>query len=157
MIAIGEVRTRLRREPLRAPFVTALRTVTEVEAVVVEVRDRDGRTGIGEAVATGPITGELAGGIAAALDGPLRSAVLGRDAEDFEDLLRAVGAAVVANRSAKAAMDIALHDLRAQALGLPLHRLVHDVDPAWWLAGSPLRYEAGTLQLPNEVGLSGCR
>lgn len=124
MSTIGEVRTRLRREPLRAPFVTALRTVTEVEAVVVEVRDGDGRTGVGEAVATGPITGELSGGIAAALDGPLRSAVLGRDAEDFEDLLRAVRAAVVGNRSAKAAMDIALHDLRAQVLGLPLHRLL---------------------------------
>ncbi|HVX44643.1 MAG TPA: dipeptide epimerase [Mycobacteriales bacterium] len=124
MSLIRAVRTRVRREPLRAPFITALRTVTEIEAVAVEVQDADGRIGIGEAVATGPITGDLAGGIVAALDGPLRTAVLGRDIEDFEDLLRAVDAAVVGNHSAKAALDIALHDLRARTYGVPLHRLL---------------------------------
>ncbi|WP_419882036.1 o-succinylbenzoate synthase [Peribacillus sp. B-H-3] len=36
--------------PLKAPFQTHLETVTEREALVIEVRDHEGRTGYGEAV-----------------------------------------------------------------------------------------------------------
>lgn len=123
MIVTG-VSTSVRSAPLREPFVTALRMISEVEAVVVEVSTDDGPTGRGEAVATPAITGELTGGIVAAVEGPLRQVVVGRDLDDFEALLRAVARAVVANTSAKAAVDVALHDLRARSLGLPLYRLL---------------------------------
>jgi L-alanine-DL-glutamate epimerase-like enolase superfamily enzyme len=106
------------------PFVTALRTVTEVVAVDALVTTDDGLTGVGEAVATPVITGDLHGGIIAALEGPLRQAVVGLDLDDFEDLLRRVQRSVVGNTSAKAALDIALHDLRSRATGVALHRML---------------------------------
>jgi L-alanine-DL-glutamate epimerase-like enolase superfamily enzyme len=121
---ITDVTTRTRTAPLRMPFVTALRTVTEVVAIDAVVRTDDGAVGYGEAVATPVITGDTVGSIDAALSNELRAAVLGRELDDFEDLLRRVQTAMTGNRSAKAALDIALHDLRAKALGLPLYRLL---------------------------------
>ena len=120
---ITDVRTSRQTIPLRQPFVTALRTVTSVPAVRVEVVAGD-TSGSGEAAPTPVITGDLAAGIEAALAGPLRDAVVGRDLDDFEDVLRSVGTAVVGNTSAKAALDIALHDTRARALGLSLPGLL---------------------------------
>lgn len=121
---VTDVTTRVRTAPLRMPFVTALRAVTEVVAIDAIVHTDDGAVGRGEAVATPIITGDTSGSIVAALSNELRTAVLGRDLDDFEDLLRRVQTALTGNRSAKAALDIALHDLRAQALGVPLHRLL---------------------------------
>src|SRR5882757_8003186 len=121
---ITDVTTRTRTAPLRMPFVTSLRAVTEVAAIDAVVRTDDGLVGIGEAVATPVITGDTHGGIIAALEGPLTDAVVGRDLDDFEELLRRVQNALRGNFSAKAALDIALHDLRAAALGVPLHRLL---------------------------------
>lgn len=120
---ITDVRTSRHTLPLRQPFVTALRTVTSVLVVRVEVIAGDAR-GWGEAAPTPVITGDLADGIEAALLGPLRDTVVGRDLDDIEHVLRSVGKAVVGNTSAKAALDIALHDARARDLGLPLYRLL---------------------------------
>ena len=49
--------------PLRVPFKTALRTVSRVEDVVVELHTDTGAVGYGEAPPTGPITGDTTGGI----------------------------------------------------------------------------------------------
>lgn len=121
---IIDVTTRVRTAALRMPFVTSLRAVTEVVAIDAIVRTDDGAVGYGEAVATPIITGDTVGSIEAALRTTLREAISGRELDDFEDLLRCVQTALTGNRSAKAALDIALHDLRAQALGLPLHRVL---------------------------------
>ncbi len=121
--AITDIRTGRQTIPLRQPFVTALRTVTRVQVVQVEVVAGDG-SGWGEAAPTPVITGDLLAGIEAALLGPLRDAVVGRDLDDLEDVLRSVARAVVGNTSAKAALDIALHDARARTLGLSLHDLL---------------------------------
>lgn len=121
---ITGVSTRTRRARLRMPFVTALRTVTEVLAIDALVSTDDGLFGVGEAVPTPVLTGDTHGSIVAALEGPLRDAVLGADVEDFEELLRRIQTALTRNTNAKAALDIALHDLRSRATGLPLHRLL---------------------------------
>ena len=47
--------------PLRTPFKTALRTVSSVEDVIVEIHTDDGRIGYGEAPPTGAITGDTTG------------------------------------------------------------------------------------------------
>jgi L-Ala-D/L-Glu epimerase len=121
---IVEIRTHQVSVPLRTPFVTALRRVDKADSVLVEVRDEDGRSGWGEGTQTWKITGDAGPAITAALSGPLREAVLGKDPDDLEELTRAVASAVVGNTSAKAALDCALHDLAAQRLGVPLARLL---------------------------------
>lgn len=121
---ITEVRISRQRTALREPFVTALREVTAVESVLVLVRDSDGMTGIGEAVPTPPITGETRESIEAALAGPLRDAVVGMRLDEIDDILARISAAMVGNTSAKAGLDIALHDLWARSIGVPLHLLL---------------------------------
>ncbi|MDO9457839.1 dipeptide epimerase [Nocardioides sp.] len=114
-----EVRTRRLSVPLHTPFVTALRRTTTIETVLVEVVDSDGAVGWGEAPQVWQVTGDSLAGSQACLDGPLRDALLGRPADPRESTAL-VQQAVVANRSAKMAADVALHDLAARRAGLTL-------------------------------------
>ena len=106
--------------PLHTPFVTALRRTTTTDTVVVRVTDSDGVTGWGEAPQVWQVTGESLAGAEACVTGPLAAVVAGRDPDDLQALLRDVGAAVAANHGAKAAVDVALHDLVARRRGVSL-------------------------------------
>lgn len=123
-MTITEVRTRRMTVPLHTPFVTALRRTDTLETTVVELVDSDGRSGFGEAPQVWRVTGESLAGAEACLAGPLRDVVLGRDPGDLVDLAHAVATAVVGNHGAKAAMDVALHDLAARRAGLSLPRFL---------------------------------
>ncbi len=137
-MSILEVRTHLVSAPLHTPFVTALRRTGTTDTVVVEIVDDGGLHGFGEAPQVWRVTGESLAGARACLDGPLRDVLSGRDPDDLQSLLRDVRGAVVANNGAKAAADIALHDLAARRLGVPL-----------------ARYLGGTVdQVPTNVTLS---
>lgn len=110
--------------PLRTPFKTALRTVNSVEDVIVEIHTDDGRIGYGEAPPTGPITGDTTLGIIGAIQDHISKAILGRDVDDFEDIMVAVQKSIVGNTSAKAAVDMALWDLYGQLYHLPVYKLL---------------------------------
>jgi L-Ala-D/L-Glu epimerase len=105
---------------LHTPFVTALRRTTTVDTVVVQVTDSDGLTGWGEAPQVWQVTGESLAGAQACVDGPLAAALAGRDVDDLVATCRAVAGAVAANFGAKAAVDVALHDLAARRRGVSL-------------------------------------
>lgn len=109
---------------MHTPFVTALRHTSSLESLLVEVVDSDGRSGWGEAPQVWRVTGESMDGAAAACAGPLAAAIEGRNADDLAPLVTAVATAVPGNANAKAAVDVALHDLAAQRLGVPLVRLL---------------------------------
>jgi L-alanine-DL-glutamate epimerase-like enolase superfamily enzyme len=121
-VTIVELRTHRISAPLHTPFVTSLRRTTTTDTVVVELVDSDGRRGFGEAPQVWRVTGESLAGAQSCLDGPLRDVLVGADPDDLVPLLRRVRAAVHANHGAKAAADIALHDLAARRLGVPLAR-----------------------------------
>jgi L-alanine-DL-glutamate epimerase-like enolase superfamily enzyme len=108
---------------LHTPFVTALRSTSTVESLLVEIVDADGVSGWGEAPQVWRVTGESIAGAEACVDGPM-SFVVGRDPDDTWALTRAIADAVPGNNNAKAALDVALHDLAARRLGIPLARLL---------------------------------
>ncbi len=126
---ITRIEIGLLRVPLKVPFRTALRTVKRVEDVVVFVHGEDGLCGHGEAPPTAVITGDTHGSIIAAIRHHLTPALLGEDVSDVARLSQRIQAAVPGNPSAKAAMDIAVHDLWAQHRGAPLYRLLGGDDP----------------------------
>lgn len=130
-MTIRQVRCHRLTVPLHTPFVTALRSTRTLESLVVEVSDADGRRGFGEAPQVWRVTGESLAGAEACVLGPLRDVVVGRSVDDLADLLRSVETAVAANHGAKAAVDVALHDLAARRLGVSLPRFLgssrHDV------------------------------
>ena len=121
---ITEVRLGKISVPLRVPFKTALRTVNSVEDVIVELRTDTGAVGYGEAPPTGAITGDTTGAIIGAIQDHIGKSILGRDVDDFEDLLQTVQKCVVKNTSAKAAVDMALWDLYGQLYNIPVYKLM---------------------------------
>jgi len=137
-VTIAEVRTHRVRAPLHTPFVTALRRATHVETLVVEVTDADGRSGFGEAPQVWQVTGASLAGSAACVQELLGPLLAGRDPDDLVARCREVAGAAAGNEAAKAAVDVALHDLAARRLGVPLVRL---------LGGAGLR-------VPTDVTLS---
>lgn len=110
--------------PLRVPFKTALRTVSSVEDVIVEIRTDDGRVGYGEAPPTGVITGDTTGGILGVLREHIIKTLIGRDVDAFEPLMLALQNCAVKNTSAKAAADMALWDLYGQLWNIPVYKLL---------------------------------
>ena len=110
--------------PLRVPFKTALRSVSSVEDIVVEVHTDTGAVGYGEAPPTGAITGDTTGAILGALQDHIIKTVVGRDVDDFEELMLALTKCIMGNTSAKAAMDMALWDLYGQLYKIPVYKLL---------------------------------
>lgn len=110
--------------PLVIPFVSAKRGVVRHAATnLVELRLEDGRSAWGE-MAMPSVSGESAAGVRAALEGPLREAVVGEQVPDLERLVERVSQALTGNPGAKSAVDIAVHDAFAQWAGLPLYRFL---------------------------------
>ncbi len=121
---ITEIRLGKISVPLRVPFKTALRSVNSVEDVVVEIHTDTGAVGYGEAPPTGVITGDTTGSIIGAIEDHVKKTLIGRDVDDFEDLMVALQGCIVKNTSAKAAVDMALWDLYGQLYQIPVYKLM---------------------------------
>ncbi|GAB3559722.1 dipeptide epimerase [Spelaeicoccus albus] len=120
---VARIRTHVEAAALTRPFITSRRRVDTVATVVVEVELADGTVGIGAASENPAVTGETVDSITALVTGQIADAVTGSPAS-LADLARAVGASAVGNASAKAAVDMAIHDAHARALGVPLTTLL---------------------------------
>jgi len=124
MPRIKTVTTGLLSVPLKTPFKTALRTAASITGVYVRIETDDGMAGLGEAPPTAVITGDTIEGITGAIEQFIGPNLIGRSVDDFEDLMETVQRSMVKNTSAKAAVDMALYDIRAQAFHVPLYRLL---------------------------------
>src|SRR6266567_3128560 len=115
-------------------------TVTTQNYVIVKIHS-GGLVGLGEASTIGgpAWAEESTEGIKGMIDTYISPRIIGQDARRIAHLAATMDAAVKGNRFAKAAVEMALHDLVARALGLAVYDLlggkVHDAIPvAWTLA-----------------------
>ncbi|MFI5734672.1 dipeptide epimerase [Kribbella sp. NPDC051587] len=111
--------THLISAPLHTPFITALRTATHADSLLVELSDGS-HSGWGEAPQVWKVTGESLAGAQACVEGPITAALNGLGPDDLTEALRRVQNAAAGNFGAKAAVDVALHDLAARRLGISL-------------------------------------
>lgn len=111
--------------PLRHAWTISRGTSTSKRNVIVELRSGE-HAGLGEA-APNVRYQESAETVLEALR--TLTPVLDRDLRWFRDLSEALQEAMPGNGAAKAAVDIALHDLAGKTLGVPLYRML-GVDPA---------------------------
>ncbi len=118
------------RVPLKTPFKTTAHVVDAIDDVVVMLDTDDGRVGHGSAPASALITGDTYGAILDAVRGHLGPLLVGADVADLNRLVGRVQAAMEHNSSAKAAIDIALHDLFGQCHGAPLYGMLGGGDPS---------------------------
>ena len=110
--------------PLKTPFKTAMRTVSEIEDVVVIIETDTGHTGYGSAPATAVITGDTHGSIIEAISKVIAPALIGREIAGLNGLVTVIQGAIVRNFSAKAAVEMAVYDLYGQLYGAPLYKLL---------------------------------
>lgn len=112
------------RLPLREPFVIAYARQEDIPTVFVRITTHGGLVGWGEATPDPNVTGETFASTAAVLREDLAPVLIGHDARDRESAIHKLDAKVEHIPAAKAALDIALHDLVARAYGLPLWALL---------------------------------
>lgn len=120
---ITAIELRRLRVPLRTPFRTALRSVDEVDDIVVMMRADNGAIGHGSAPPTAAITGETHATIIAAIRDHIAPRLIGVEVAQRNHLGTLIDTALPGNGSAKAAVDIALHDLWGQLHQAPLYQL----------------------------------
>jgi L-Ala-D/L-Glu epimerase len=108
------------RLPLKRPYTIATQHVDGVDNLFVRIRAQNGAIGVGVAAPAANVTGESAQACEGALDAHLAPLLDGADLRHFRSLLRQLGTAMAGAPAACAAVDIALHDLLANCLGLPL-------------------------------------
>ncbi|MDF9391996.1 MULTISPECIES: dipeptide epimerase [Methylococcus] len=117
---IAEIRTRTEHFPLTRPYRIVFRSVEEVDNVIIEIRTGDGLLGLGAASPEHHVTGETLEACRTALEPERLGWLLGRDIRTLPRLCRELAERLPAVPAARAALDMALHDLFAQALDLPL-------------------------------------
>ena len=108
--------------PMKKPVKMAGETVTRADNILVRIESDDGAVGWGEAASAPTMTGETVAGMMAAV-AHMTPGLLKRAADDFAGAAAAMDAQMYGNSGAKAAIEIALHDLFGRATGQPLHAL----------------------------------
>ncbi len=109
--------------PMAKPVKMAGETVARADNVLVRIESDSGVVGWGEAASAPTMTGETIAGMMAAVS-HMAPMLLKRRADDFAGTAAAMDAQMYGNSGAKAAIEIALHDLVGRATGRPLHALL---------------------------------
>ncbi len=118
--------TKIRTVPFRIPLKKATEwargKIDAAEHVLVFVETDEGIMGLSEAPPRPSIYGESVASIKFAIDHWLAPIVMGLDPFKIEEMWDRFDY-IAGNNTAKAAMDIALHDIMGKALGMPCYKL----------------------------------
>ncbi|WP_067930051.1 hypothetical protein [Alicyclobacillus kakegawensis] len=148
------------RLSLSTTFRTAVRQADTISDIRVVLRTDTGLVGLGSASPTPAITGETTASICSVIEDFILPRLKRLDLSDEAAARAEVQQAIVHNSSAKAAVDIALHDLYAKQLGLPLakrlgnagHSPETDFVKKSLITGG-IDYDGPVIKLPEGLGL----
>ncbi|WP_033294206.1 muconate/chloromuconate family cycloisomerase [Amycolatopsis jejuensis] len=141
-LRIDRVETVVADIPLRRPHRFARAAMAAQPVLYVFVRTAGGVTGTGEGVVpAGPWWGgESVETMQVIIDRYVAPILLGRRVDDLHAIRRDIDDVVAANLFAKAAVEVALHDAWARALGVPVHTLLGGLArtsvPVTWALGT---------------------
>jgi L-alanine-DL-glutamate epimerase-like enolase superfamily enzyme len=122
---IATATSRLEEFALTRPYAIAGQDpIASVGNVVVRIETDSGLVGLGAASPGEHVTGETLDACRAALDGDRLDWLVGRDPRTLAALCREAAGRTPGAPAARAAVDIALHDLTARHLGMPLADLL---------------------------------
>jgi len=117
---ITGIHTSVEEFQLARPYTIAFRSVDDVQMNFVRLKTDGGLTGIGCASPEALVTGETREACSTALEADALSWLEGSDPRTLPALCRELDVRLPEAPAARAAVDIALHDLLAQYLGVPL-------------------------------------
>ena len=109
--------------PMKKPVFMAGVEIRQADNVLVRIEADNGVVGWGEAASAPTMTGETVESMTAAVH-YLAPALIGRLAEDIAGASTAMTGRMYGNSGAKAAIEIALHDLVGRATGQPVYALL---------------------------------
>jgi muconate cycloisomerase len=109
--------------PMLKPVIMAGEEVRRADNVLVRIETDSGLVGWGEAASAPVMTGDTLESIVSAVH-YLEPVLGGRDPADIEGALAAMDGRMYGNHGAKAAIEIALHDLVGLATNRPVHALL---------------------------------
>ena len=125
---------------LKSYHIATLGIINSTQSVVVELHTDEGLVGIGETDPALMFTGESQQTVMTMLKHHLGPAILGFDPMRLEALNQRMDQVCLGNPFAKAAIDLACHDLVGRALDAPVYQLlgglVHERLPVMWSLGS---------------------
>lgn len=105
---------------LTRPYTIAYDSIDSVENIFVRLQAEDGSIGLGVASPDVEVTGESVRDCRQALKTDLESLTIEADIRHFRKILRNLAQSMPGRPAARAAVDIALHDLWTNHLGVPL-------------------------------------
>jgi L-alanine-DL-glutamate epimerase-like enolase superfamily enzyme len=114
--------TRLERLVLRTRGETT--DASGIDCVLVSIITDDGLIGYGEAIPGFEYTGETADTVQSTIDSRLGPSILGRGPSDIEAIVAGWRTTIDGHQAARAAVEMALWDLRGKAEGRPLYDLL---------------------------------
>ncbi len=152
--------------PMKKPVQMAGETVARADNVFVRIESDAGVVGWGEAAAAPTMTGETIAGMMAAIE-LMTPKLIRRAAYDFTGATATMDSQLYGNSGAKAAIDMALHDLVGRASGRPVYALfgakrrsriavlavIGSEDPAADLREAQAHWNAGYRAFKIKVGL----
>jgi L-alanine-DL-glutamate epimerase-like enolase superfamily enzyme len=109
---------------LKEPYTIAYETITETTNVFLRIETSSGLTGMGCAAPDEVVTGETAAGTLSTLESVVAPLMRGGDPLRRLSWITRLKRHLPEAPSARAAVDIALHDLLGKAAGLPLWRVL---------------------------------
>jgi L-alanine-DL-glutamate epimerase-like enolase superfamily enzyme len=109
--------------PMKKPVQMAGETIARADNVLIRIESEDGVIGWGEAASAPVMTGETVASMMAAADHMVPS-LLKRPADDFAGAAAAMDSQLYGNSGAKAAIEIALHDLVGRTTERPVYALL---------------------------------
>jgi len=150
--------------PLISTFKTALRSIDRIENILVSVNTDTDLTGYGSAAPAAVITGETVSSIIGGID-HISENLTGMELTHSEKIFQRLNGCIVGCMSAKAAVDMAIYDLLAKSLSIPLYQLLggiyHDIEtditisldtPEKMIAETKEKLECGFDTLKIKVG-----
>jgi L-alanine-DL-glutamate epimerase-like enolase superfamily enzyme len=117
---ITAIRSHVEHFPLHRPYVIAFRAIDAVDNVILEITTDSGLVGVGAASPEPHVTGENNQTCQSALKASSLDWLLGQDVRELPTLCRELAKRLPTTPAARAAVDMALHDLLAQQLDVPL-------------------------------------
>ncbi|MFA7573452.1 MAG: dipeptide epimerase [Lutispora sp.] len=115
------------RIKLKKPFVVALGTIEYCETVIVKITTDEGYYGYGEGAPFSPVTGESLDTVLLALQS-FKGLIIGQDPLAIERIHYIMDRAIIGNTAAKAAVDIALYDIKGKVMNAPLYKVLGGFD-----------------------------
>lgn len=109
--------------PMTRPVKMSGEEIVTSASVLVRAEDERGAVGWGEAASAPAMTGETIESMTAAV-GHVAPYLIGLPADGFEPIHAEMDWRLYGNHAAKAAIDIAVHDLVARARNVPVHALL---------------------------------